>query len=140
MRYVTRYIKNENICQTIVKHSVPCKMTAWHLKSEHFNNIRNGTKTYEVRVFDKKRREINVNDKLTMIENNTNNKFDVIVEEITLYKTFKEAILYAGLQKVLPSVVDLDSAVELYESFPGYKENAKKYGVVCFKLKVVLMS
>ena len=56
--------------------------------------------------------------------------FNAIITELSYYNNFKEAIEEVGVKKVLPNAKSLKDAVEIYNSFPGYKENSKKYGVL----------
>ena len=115
----------------------------WHLDDPHFDNIKNGKKIYETRVYDKKRKEIKLGD--TIIFKHKDNQdipsYKTIVVEIKLFNDFKSAIQDCGIKKVLPNLNSLESGIKLYEKFPhgeggSFKDAAEKYGVVRFKLAV----
>ena len=67
----------------------------------------------------------------------TKETFEVIVTELKWFQYFNEALLDSPLKFILPGLKTRKKALLLYESFPGYKENAEKYGVlkIGFKLK-----
>ena len=115
----------------------------WHLDDPHFDNIKNGKKIYETRVYDKKRKEIKLGD--TIIFNHRYNldisSYKTIVVEIKLFDDFKTAIKDCGIKKVLPNINSLENGIKLYENFPHgeggtFRDAAEKYGVVRFKLAV----
>jgi len=113
------------------------------LRDPYYENIKEGKKIYEVRVYDDKRKEMKVGDFWTFSHDNKKGmeKIKTIIVEIKIYKTFKEAIEDTDLSKLLPGVEDVNSAIKTYEEFPHdigtYKEGAEKYGVVRFKLELV---
>jgi len=119
------------------------KEHTWHLDDPHFDNIKNGKKIYETRVYDKKRKEIKLGDTIifTHRDNHDTPSYKTIVVEIKLFNDFKSAIKDCGIKKVLPNVNSLERGVKLYEKFPHgeggtFKDAAEKYGVVRFKLAV----
>lgn len=109
------------------------------LAEPHYTNVKSGAKPYETRVFDVKRRKVQLGDIIEFAHNNDPKKpaIRVRVVELALFKNFRDAITSIGVRKVLPNVRTTDEGVKLYESFPGYKENAKIHGVVRWKLELL---
>lgn len=68
------------------------------LQNDPFIKIKNKTKTIEKRVYDEKRRKINVEDLIEFTNINTKEKMLVKVKNIYLYKDFDE--LYKNHDKV----------------------------------------
>ncbi len=112
---------------------------SWNLDNIYYDFVTNEIKIYEIRVFDDKRKLINVGD--TIIFNNRDNiKMPLLstkISEIKIYGDFQEALQDTPLKEVLPNISSLDEGLVLYESFPHeegtYKEGGEMYGVVRFK-------
>ncbi len=53
--------------------------------------------------------------------------------------TIKKYISHLKKQKLLPNCKSIEEAIKTYNAFDNgmYEVDAKKYGVVCFKLKVI---
>jgi ASC-1-like (ASCH) protein len=112
------------------------------LKDPHYDDIRKGLKTFEVRVNDDKRKKINVGDEWIFSHNDRSDLPQIRTHVIgkKIYPTFREAIEDTDINKLLPGIDDIDVAIAMYERFPHdegtYKDGAVKYGVVRFELKV----
>lgn len=113
------------------------------LQEPHYSNILNKSKTFEVRVNDPKRQLMQIND-IWIFDHDSDKLKPPIKTKIVdrkEFKSFGEAIRYAGIQNVLPNVSTEEEGIRLYESFKHdegtYKDGAKKYGVVMFKLELV---
>ena len=62
-------------------------------------------------------------------------KFNVIVTRITPYTSFKQMMETEGIDKVLPTINDIDSGVKLYRQY--FTENDEKSnGVVAIEMKL----
>jgi len=105
------------------------------LEEEYFNNIKNGLKIYEIRIYDKKRKSMKISDKWSFTYEN--NKILVNIDEINIFKSFREALSDIKIESVLCNIHTIDNAIKTYESFPNYKENAEIYGVVRFKISMI---
>jgi len=118
------------------------KVMEMKLDTLYFDYIKNGSKLYETRVYDKKRREIRLLDEVTFIDRgNPARSFIAVITELSFFPTFKEAIQQVGIHKVLPNANSLKEGVALYNAFPHgeggtYKEAAKKYGVLRMKFEL----
>ena len=104
------------------------------LDTIYFDYIKNGKKLYETRIYDEKRRKIKLLDNVKFIDKNNKKRFfNATITELSYFNNFKDAIEEVGVKKVLPNAKSLVDAVNIYNSFPGYKENSKKYGVLRMK-------
>ena len=112
-----------------------------HLDTLYFDYILNGTKLYETRVYDKKRQQIKLMDKIEFFDRNSDRTFKAIITELSYFKNFKNAIEEVGIKKVLPNAKSLKAGIKIYEEFPhsegNYKKGAKKYGVLRMKFQLV---
>jgi ASC-1-like (ASCH) protein len=104
-----------------------------HLEKIYFNAINDEKKIYETRVFDEKRQKLKLLDTITFIERGSTRTLNKKVIELAYFTNFEDAIKDVGIKKVLPNTRSLEEGVKLYESFSGFKEGAKKYGVLRIK-------
>lgn len=101
------------------------------LDTIYFDYIKNGIKLYETRIYDEKRQKIKLLDNVKFIDKNNKKRFfNAIITELSYFNNFKDAIEEVGVKKVLPNAKSVKDAVNIYNSFPGYEENSKKYGVL----------
>jgi ASC-1-like (ASCH) protein len=114
-----------------------------NLDTIYFDYIKNGKKLYETRIYDKKRREIKLLDRVKFTDRgNSSRNFEAIITELAYFKNFKDAIESVGIKKVLPNAKSLEDGVKLYNKFPHgeggtFKDAAKKYGVLRMKFEFV---
>lgn len=105
------------------------------LQDSPFNQIKNGTKTIELRLYDEKRKQIKINDKIIFTNINTNEKLTVLVTNLHIYDSFEE--LYKHFDKVsLGYNIDEEANpkdMELYYS----NEEQSKYGVIGIEIKLI---
>jgi ASC-1-like (ASCH) protein len=113
------------------------------LDTIYFDFIKNGEKIYETRVYDTKRREIKLLDRVKFVDRgNSKRSFDAVITELSYFNDFKQAIETVGIKKVLPNARTLKEGIELYHSFPHgeggtFKDGAKKYGVLRMKFNLL---
>ena len=109
----------------------------------YFDYIKNGIKLYETRIYDKKRRNISLLDKVKFIDKaDSKRSFYAVISELSYYNNFEDAISEVGIKKVLPNARSLKDGIEIYNNFPHgegstYKEAASKYGVLRMKFNLV---
>ena len=105
------------------------------LHNEPFELIKNGTKTIEMRLYDKKRKLIKVEDKIEFTNRVTGEKIITRVIKLHLFNSFKE--LYDSLDSVslgYKKNENVDpSDMEKYCS----KEEQSKYGVVGIEIELI---
>lgn len=100
-----------------------------------FNQIKDGTKTVELRVNDEKRRELKINDLIDFIHRETKEKITVQIEELVLCDNFEE--LYKHFDKISMGY-DQEDIVDPKDMEKYYsKEEQEKYGVVGIKIKLM---
>lgn len=105
------------------------------LSSPHFEDMLEGRKRYEVRLWDDKRKAIKKGSAIAFThDQNEELSFTRIVANVEVFSTFAELFDVHDVRSVVPSVNSLDEAVALYESIGGYKEGQHEYGVACFTL------
>jgi len=110
------------------------------LQSPYYEYIRDGEKIYEARVNDEKRKKMNIGD-TWYFKHNSDQTLPTIHTKIVgkkIYDSFADAITDIGVRQLLPQIATVDEAITIYENFDNgnYKIDAKKYGVVVFKIKV----
>lgn len=103
------------------------------LNNGPFTSIKNGTKTVELRLYDEKRKLLNVKDIIEFTNRETNEKLSVEIEGLYVYPSFEK--LYKHFDKVSMGYREDEEAkptdMEEYYS----KEEQSQYGVVGIKIK-----
>lgn len=103
------------------------------LNSEPFENIKNGTKTIELRLNDEKRQLLKIKDYIEFINRESLEKMLVEIENIYHYSSFEE--LYKHFDKISIGYNESDIAnpkdMEKYYS----KAEQEKYGVLGIKIR-----
>lgn len=106
-----------------------------NLNNEPFNCIKDGTKTIELRLNDKKRQLLKENDLIEFTNRTTLE--NIIVEIVKLYKYSNFNELYKHFDKISMGYGKDDIAnpkdMEQYYS----KEEQDKYGVVAIEIKIM---
>ncbi len=66
-------------------------------------------------------------------------KDQVLVEVVRVEKftSFRDMLTAAGVSACLPEYSDMDKAVALYRSFPGYADKERRFGVLGIHIRVV---
>jgi len=103
------------------------------LSAEPFEKIRNGQKTIESRLYDEKRKRININDEIEFTCNdNSSKKILAKVKDIYKYASFEE--LFSSLPI---KYFGGNSKEELLKEIQAFysKEDQEKYGVIGIKIK-----
>lgn len=104
------------------------------LNNEPFINIKNGTKTIELRLLDEKRKLINIGDIIIFENRKDNETIEVQVINLHKYKSFKE--LYPNFNKISlgykPNEEAKPEDMEKYYS----KEEQEQFGVVGIEVKL----
>ena len=103
------------------------------LKDPYFRNVLEGKKIYELRLYDEKRKAMNIGDVITIKHNdNTYSSYNVVITGIKVFTSFKKALKNSGFDKVIPDAKNFDEAINVYLKIPNYPEGESKYGVVRF--------
>ena len=101
----------------------------------HYASILDGIKLYELRVFDAKRKRFKLKDDIVFTERGTHRTMIKTITELSYFHSFREALVATNINQILPNEPTVESAIQVYESFPNYIENAKMYGVLRIKFK-----
>lgn len=104
------------------------------LNNSPFEKIANGTKTIELRLYDKKRQKLNIGDEI-IFSNSEGNTLPVIVIALHRFDSFRELYENMDLLKCGYDKSNISSAsytdMEKYYS----ADDIKKYGVVGIEIK-----
>ena len=109
-----------------------------HLKDEPFKKIESGTKTVELRLYDKKRRLIDVGDDIIFIDlSNDSERLAARVKALYRYASFEELFYDIAPEKCGfqngETVEEAAASMQKYYS----KEQILHYGVLGIKLEVI---
>lgn len=105
------------------------------LNEEPFEKIKNGSKTIELRLYDEKRRKINVGDSICF--KSKTDKLNATVKAVHVFKSFEALYAALPLDRCGYSLDELataspDDMLEYYT-----KEQIEKYGVVGIEIEVI---
>ena len=104
------------------------------LMTKYLRLIKSGEKTVEGRTATEKYRNIQPGD-IVRFESDDDSIFCQILS-CSRYDTFQEMVEREGIANCLPGIHDLEEAVQIYRSFPGYLEKESLFGVIAFKIKL----
>ena len=104
------------------------------LRQQPFEKIKNKQKVYELRLYDEKRRKINVGDDITFTAEN-GETLTVSVTEILVFPTFEQ--LYAALPPEKCGYAE-GQAADFKDMYAYYTpEEEREHGVVAIGIKTV---
>ena len=104
----------------------------------YFNYIKRKKKTIEGRINIGKYTTFKKNDLLKIV--NGDKYIFVKIIKLKKYLSFEEYLSLEGLKRTLPNIKTIKDGVNIYYSFPNYKENEKKYGVLAIYMKKIFDS
>jgi len=105
------------------------------IQPKYFEAIQNGTKIYEIRLNDEKRKLIQKGDTIEFLkEPDKVETLIVDVEGVLYFKNFEEMLEKIQVSKLAPADI---SKIELLQDLESYysKEKQKEYGVVAIQVK-----
>ena len=98
-----------------------------HMDYEPFAALAAGTKTIESRLYDEKRRRIEIGDTLVFVNRANNREVDAKVVSLLRYQTFHELFTHNDIAKFGHSSVEwLENQIGTFYSF----EDQEQYGVL----------
>ena len=101
-----------------------------NLREIHFDNIKSGIKTVEVRVNKGKFISAEVGDIFLI---NDDVKVEIVAKRN--YKTFREMFDSEGLQNIVPHINNIDEAIDgCYKYYT--KEQEENFGILAFEIKL----
>lgn len=105
------------------------------LNNEPYNKINRGHKDIEMRLYDEKRRLINIGDIITFTNRTNMESFDVIVIGLHICNNFEE--LYSKFDKIRLGY-NKDEEVSTSDMSKYYSnDDIDKYGVVGIEIKLI---
>lgn len=107
------------------------------LKDDEFNNIKNGYKEIEVRLYDEKRKQIKTGDYIVFNKlSNMKDQIYVQVNKIAKFDTFKQVYNYFPREKFgYCNLSDKDILQNIYGIYT--KQQELMYGVIAIEFTVV---
>ena len=105
------------------------------LKQQPFEAIKSGTKTIEMRLYDDKRRKVQVGDIIEFTSLTNGEKLQVVVVALHILPSFED--IYNKFDKVLLGYAEHEIA--LYTDMEQYylPTEIEKYGVVGIEIRVI---
>jgi ASC-1-like (ASCH) protein len=103
------------------------------LQGKYFNFIKNGSKTYEIRLNDEKRKNIKIGDLIEFQNEETLEKIICEVENLVYFANFDEVINNIDIQYLASVDESQDNLLNSLNSFYS-KEEQETYGIVLIKL------
>lgn len=106
------------------------------LNTDPFKKVKSGSKTIEIRLFDEKRQELKIGDKI--IFTNTETSEDISTEIIDLYKSNSFIDLFSKISSKDAGWNKDDTPEKMANDMRKYypKEDEEKYGVLGIKIKL----
>lgn len=104
------------------------------IQQEYLNYIKSGSKTVEGRIASTSLKAVNAGD--TILFKCMDELVSCRVVQKYIYESFAEMLKDRGLQNCLPSVNDVNVGIEIYRSFPNYRELEVKCGVIAFEIEL----
>lgn len=134
MSFISRYVSTQKIVQGIKK----MKEHIMKLTPSPLKKIRSGEKTIELRLYDEKRKQVSIGDKIQFVNSeNPNDTLTVSVKNLYVFESF--AALYKNLPLLKCGYTEYDintatpSDMDLYYS----KEKQKQYGVIGIEISLL---
>ena len=135
-KYKLKYLNLKN--SGLIKNNMTGgALHTMNLSEPWFSLVNDGTKTIEGRIYDDKRRTIQIGDTITFTNNG--NSFSKVVVNLAIWdntnkKTgkvgWKNVIDWTNYKKLIPTAENDKEAIKVYEDIPGYKEKAKEFGII----------
>ena len=102
-----------------------------NVQEPYFTYIKNGIKKVEGRLNKSKFLEMKVGDEILL-----NEEVKLRIVNKTIYKSFREMIIFEGIKNVIPIAKSIDEAEAVYYNFYS-KEDESNFGVAAIEIEVV---
>ena len=109
------------------KYTLSCRQIDRNI----YDFIENGQKKVETRVAGPKYK--NIKDGDIIIFKCGQDSFEQIVKNVRKFKSVDKMLEVYKSKDINPSINTIEELKAMYDSFPGYKEKIKKYGIIAFK-------
>ena len=114
------------------------------LNEPWFSLVRDGHKTIEGRIYDDKRRRLNVDEQIEFTNKENNKKsFTKIIKRLEIWDNrnsekkieFKDVINEDNFKKLIPTAKNKEEAIQVYNNIPKYNEKSIKDGIIFIYLE-----
>jgi len=107
-----------------------------HLSKEPFNWIKEGRKVVEIRLYDEKRKKIEIGDVVVFKKLNDDEKIKVKVKGLLRFESFKDLFLFVPKKYLAHESLSLSEQIERIRKYYS-EEKEKKYGVLAIWFEVI---
>lgn len=108
------------------------------LLPQYFQMVKSGLKTVEGRLKESKFERLKIGE--TICFSNAAEKKEWVNVKIThlhTYPSFRQMLIKEGVENCLPGKKNIEEAVKIYHSFPGYQMEESKQGVLAIGIRLV---
>jgi ASC-1-like (ASCH) protein len=98
-----------------------------------FEAIKQGRKKVETRAATQKYRKISSGDTIFFICGKDSSKKEV--KSVEIFNDIDELLLNHKIKEIAPDINTKEELEKMYNSFPGYKEKIKKFGLIALEFK-----
>lgn len=107
------------------------------LQPKYYDFMLNGTKRIEIRLFDEKRKRINIGDTITFLkEPDLNESFNAKVIGLLRYSSFEEMFKDFDISILADKSMTKEDLLLILEKFYT-KEDQKQYGVLGIRIELI---
>lgn len=106
-----------------------------NIQQEYLDFIKSGQKTVEGRIASPSLKSVSVGD--VMQFECGDELISCRIIQTKLFPSFEEMLNAMGLQNCLPTVASIAEGVEIYRSFPSYRERETECGVIAFQIQLL---
>ena len=103
-----------------------------NLENKYYNQIKNGSKTVELRLYDDKRKLLKKNDKIQFKNKLNNDTIIIEIDKLIIFESFRNALEEVGVDKCIPGST-LENAVKIYEKI--YEEKYRTNKVIAIFIR-----
>ncbi len=103
------------------------------VNKDTFEALKSGSKKVETRAGTVKNTKIKVGDTLKFVCGK--NSFEKDVAKVEHFKNIKALLKTYKPKDINPNLRTEGETIDMYYSYPNYREKIKKYGLVAFRLK-----
>ena len=107
-----------------------------HLSEEPFNWIKEGRKVVEVRLYDEKRKRIEIGDVIVFKKLNGDEEIKVKVKGLLRFESFENLFLFIPKKYLAHESLSLSEQIERIRRYYS-EEKEKKYGVLAIWFEVI---
>jgi len=107
------------------------------LSEPYYNLVKTNKKTVEIRVYDEKRKQLSVGDKILFTKTDGSGEFRRPIKKLSVSKKFETALKRSTLRKAMPNLCKISDAVDIYHSFQIIKKTQKNMCIInLFRIKI----